>query len=115
MDEESTTKEDGMSHVYVPDFDKAAEEDGDILFVPCKLCGKGPGGDHRSFVAVTTWSANKLHLAVPAATRTICNQGVVTPGRMSVIGTTTQERIDSLPPCKKCAKRRETLERNGER
>lgn len=36
-----------MSHVYVPDLDKADEEDGDILFVPCKICGLSPGGDHR--------------------------------------------------------------------
>ena len=75
-----------------------------------------------SLINVTSWSGRKLHLAQSEAIRdgnywpTLCGAASVHHGQMwarSRPYLATQESIDSLPPCKKCAKRREVLERNG--
>ncbi|MCK8674114.1 hypothetical protein M1M07_23760 [Rhodococcus sp. HM1] len=79
-----------------------------------------------NLINVTTWSGRKLHLANPDSEQPrtygtylpmLCGTSdAVRPGDRWVShytqGLMRQEFIDSLPPCKKCAKRREILERS---
>lgn len=77
-----------------------------------------------SLINVTTWSGRKLHLADRADEKkrtygtylpTLCDTiaGVRPGDRWAWArsrGLVTQEFIDSLPPCKKCAKRAEKIQ-----
>lgn len=61
---------------------------------------------------VTTWSAKKLHHALPGAERTLCNEKAVRPTEgtarhgYGVFSPTdlAQSEIDGYTPCKRCEK-----------
>ncbi|MFD6677523.1 hypothetical protein ACFWDA_24580 [Rhodococcus zopfii] len=82
-----------------------------------------------NLINVTTWSGRKLHLSHSGDEKpcggagryylpTLCDAASARPGEHWVKhytqGPMRQEFIDSLPPCKKCAKRREILERSNQ-